>query len=287
MAEQYGPHTLLIEAELERFKEFRWLLPDTEEESLASWLEERFDEHLATLLPVTPKGENLPSPKVIVCRSVYEVFALIREHSNACVNKKGPGSTWLRALQATQRYLKTTTTLEDSEQTRFQWSAACDAAARSSAPSVSLPEAHRKMLSQWFLFYPPVSALRCHASWIFTLGTTETPWSPILKIWERGGWPIASPDGALIIFLPILHRDTIIPDLEHPDWEQVPRFRFPYWPYLLFGAVQDLGFGPLPCLSPPRVDLPPKIDEPPKTAEPSLEAPPAKVPWYKKIFGFG
>lgn len=274
-----------VSAFVERLVTARWMTPDPSLECLdgeaLAWLDARADEHLAALLPVLPEGAP-DSLRVETARSVEEAAAALDAAWST-----GADSWHARALAAALATLGP----DLDAQTRAQLHHAVVMSLYTSAPWL------RDEL-QYFANRdddrptPEVVAghdLRWRARWG---DTTPSPWAPLLAIWERGAWPTALPDGALLVFVPRRSVEATAlgaplptsPPPENTRWGR--QARPAPWTTRL-PTLSQAGLDPILHLD--AVLLP---DAPimmagavmPITPLPPLEVPPPDEPWYRRMW---
>jgi hypothetical protein len=97
---------------------------------------------------------------------------------------------------------------------------------------------------------PGGEALLAHVWWLLAYGAEraeESPWAPFLALWERGTCPLATPEGALLVYVPARDGDHLVPEPDDATAKNEER-RWAPGPFFSAGiaAWSSWGRGPQP-----------------------------------------
>lgn len=84
----------------------------------------------------------------------------------------------------------------------------------------TLSEAHQRTLSFWWESNqqnPAAQLIKAHASFLMIFGELPSPWAPLVSIWARGAWPLTFSEDGFLIYLPVLHQGTLVPEPQDPS----------------------------------------------------------------------
>lgn len=223
----FGPHDAAFRAVLARIERCRWLVPDAEMEALTSaalsWIDERVDELCAALSRASPSSGEFTAAPVTIERSARA--ALRRWTTTRDMIEQSPHLGALRAADedATReiakrlsvRDVQSATTevrraVEATSEPPSPWRAALTLRARTAGergrtdPPLHGREAH-----------PGAAVADAHACWVLAFGddaSRPSPWAPLLAMFERGTWPMALPDGSVLVYVPVLRDGALVPE---------------------------------------------------------------------------
>jgi hypothetical protein len=221
----------ILDEERERLASFRWFMPDGEMETLGAsalqWIHDRIDEHVAALRVFETDALQLPEVSVRITRSMDEACALWesswteRDTGERPVTKPPFARVLERAARAaTERVANdhnmTSVLLPAMQLDRF------------ARELIGRSLTWRTLLAQrlWEDRIPGFAAVVLHLDWRMAFDDDPerpSPWAPIVALWERGLWPIALPDGVVLVYVPVLRGGVIVPEPERADDGPVPR----------------------------------------------------------------
>jgi hypothetical protein len=221
----------ILDEERERLAGFRWFTPDGEMETLTAsalqWIDDRVDEHVAALRVFETDELRLPEVTVRVTRSMDDACALWesswteRDTGIRRIAKPPFARVLERAAHAaTERVAR------DHDMTSVLFPAMqLDRFARE---LVERSPTWRALLAQrlWEDRIPGFAAVVLHLDWRMAFDDDPerpSPWAPLVALWERGLWPIALPDGVVLVYVPVLRGGVIVPEPQRADDAPVPR----------------------------------------------------------------
>lgn len=207
----------------------RWFAPDPAMEALdtdaVAWLHARLDEHTAALRPILDEHEHLSEPQMFFTRSMDEAYGLWESRWMAydADGRRLKMPFYHRALQKAadmaseinaRRY-----DLFDGMSVAHDF----DLALRSSLERSPVWRLLRGKL--WSDDVPALSTAVLHLDWSIAFdgdAAYPSPWAPLLRLWERGTWPLSLPEGDVLVYIPMLQGGRVIPRPERPEETEVP-----------------------------------------------------------------
>ena len=214
-----------------RLAALRWLRPDAALDALApealTWIDAQLDAFCAALQVFSPGGEPVPPLTLTVERSVRRVTD--RWAAAWAAPALHPVVALLAAAEEeTARELTRLCARSDLLRLHWEIREALSALGRAPSPWAEVmrqleararqerrPEAPRWPANE------PAAALAAaqHLRWIAAFGddaTTPSPWGPLVAIFERGAWPLLLPDGAALVYVPVVRGGRLVaePDVD-------------------------------------------------------------------------
>ncbi|MCC7542884.1 MAG: hypothetical protein IT379_42100 [Deltaproteobacteria bacterium] len=251
-----------IAREIERIRRIRWLDPDLElhelEPAAMDWLDLTAKEHARLVARHLPSTSRL-CPRVVVTRGMEEtcerfdeacLFETTVETLERLVEQRGATGALRTEVESAVR---------ESQQRSQPWA--------------------RTLEPLWTTARPGLATALAHVGWVAREGTTDSPWSALMSCWERGAYPLALPEGGLLVYVPVVAQRALVADPRNPAAPPRVERRSVYvdrtdldWPSDPFEIyVEDLpdlgpegaGYGPLPrIVQRVTVEWPPRSEAP-------------------------
>lgn len=248
----FGPHSQCVEAFLEAVGAVRLLEPDAELDALTAeataWLEARACEHHAALLPFLPSGQAPSESRVTTTRSMREAGRRW-EGAWARFERTSAPPGFLGVAGALQSVLGA---LPGALYGRL-WTSALEALTSSLAPDGAWV---RCLGASPQGLQAPLAVAACHARWLAAFGEDSpgpSPWAPLWALWERGAWPMVLPEGAFLVYIPVLRGRSLVPEPGASE-PSTARLRIPFEVFTgaFLPSLEQVGYGPAPGLAPPK-----------------------------------
>jgi hypothetical protein len=220
-----------VDALLERARALRWLRPDS---AMARWdaeaqafVEDRMDEHRHALAHYAEDPSAPPEPELLLERSLYDArFASgyfgddWRTWGEPQPAFSPDATRWIRALDRARATVL-------SEARARLGSAACATIVEAALTALrtrrkdadrgdnALVQRLRGIIYQGRTpdtALAPGGELLLYESLRVALAddALPSPWAPVLSLWERGAAALASLDGALLLYVPVLSGSTLV-----------------------------------------------------------------------------
>lgn len=283
-----GSSAATVHAFIERVRAVRWLAPDAAmdalDETARAWIDERVDEHLAAASRYTSHG---PFEARVECTRGFGDAAVRWEAAWASAP---PSTPYLAALDRAAQPFDG----PGDDGRRFAWAQQAMRLAREAAPPCAawaamhgFGEVHDAL--------PGVTCAALHAGWLALFDDdpeVPSPWEPLFALWERGLWPLAMPDASMLVYVPHVANGRLVAPtgLALPLPRRSPQ---PAGWSSPMPRLRALGCGPGPsleALEPGPPDMPlggaPMPVQPFPVVQPLMPnpPPPAREPWYKRLF---
>lgn len=273
-----------VDALVLRAERMRWLAPDAAMDALGeearAWVHDRADEHLAALAPFA-EGAAFEA-RVSFTRELAEAA---RRWDDAWA--PAPRTPYLLALTRAKEAIWETADGDVEAPDRAAWRV---------MDALPPPDLWNSLLGHGaYDTLPGVECAGSHASWLVHHDAGTSPWGPLFALWERGLWPLALPDGELLVYVPIVAYGRLLPSAaspqhtpplvpipstfppsQAPDPVPVRRPRAAL-PLSVFPNLRDLGCGPGPGRDRP---LPPRAPPLPPGPQMPLAGAPMPVTPY-------
>jgi hypothetical protein len=187
-----------VDALVLRAERLRWLSPDATMDALdepaRQWVRDRADEHLAALTPLA-QGATWDA-RVSFTRELKEAT---QRWDDAWATT--PTTPYVQALQAAVERL-------DAVDAR---SADVDLARLRIRQALPVPHLWNNLLGHGAQdTLPGALCAQLHAAWLVKCGDAPSPWGPLFDLWERGLWPLTLPDGAFLVYVPIVAHGELL-----------------------------------------------------------------------------